>query len=79
MHMKKLDGEKLATFRKGGVWVPSPLALDKNKRPSLLSRGFHPSHSIVAVIEPPSVSHPTRYPANSVSCRSGLHTIKEEL
>jgi hypothetical protein len=34
MHMKKLDGAKLAKLRKGGVWIPSPLALDKNKKPS---------------------------------------------
>jgi hypothetical protein len=34
MHMKKLDEAKLAKLRKGGVWIPSPLALDKNKKPS---------------------------------------------
>lgn len=34
MHMKKLSDEKLAKLRKGGVWIPSPLALDKDKRPS---------------------------------------------
>lgn len=31
--MKKLDEEKLAKLRKGGVWIPSPLALDKDKKP----------------------------------------------
>ena len=32
--MKILDEAKLANLRKGGVWIPSPLALDKNKKPS---------------------------------------------
>ena len=32
--MKKLDEEKLANIRKGGVWIPSPLALDHDKKPS---------------------------------------------
>ena len=32
--MKKLDEDKLANLRKGGVWIPSPLALDKDKKPS---------------------------------------------
>jgi len=34
MPMKKLDEEKLANIRKGGVWIPSPLALDKDRKPS---------------------------------------------
>jgi hypothetical protein len=32
--MKKLDEDNLAKLRKGGVWIPSPLALDKDKKPS---------------------------------------------
>jgi len=32
--MKKLDEEKLASIRKGGVWIPSPLALDRERKPS---------------------------------------------
>ena len=32
--MRKLNNEKLAILRKGGVWIPSPLALDRNKKPS---------------------------------------------
>lgn len=32
--MKKLDEDKLANLRKGGVWIPSPLALDKDRKPS---------------------------------------------
>lgn len=32
--MKKLDPDKLTKLKKGGVWVPSPLALDKRKKPS---------------------------------------------
>jgi hypothetical protein len=32
--MKKLGEDKLAKLRNGGVWIPSPLALDKNKKPS---------------------------------------------
>ena len=32
--MKKLDDDRLATIRKGGVWIPSPLALDRNKKPA---------------------------------------------
>jgi hypothetical protein len=32
--MKSLHEEKLAKLRKGGVWIPSPLALDEDKRPS---------------------------------------------
>jgi len=34
IHMKKLSDETLAKLRKGGVWIPSPLALDKGKKPS---------------------------------------------
>ena len=34
IRMKKLDEPKLAKLRKGGVWIPSPLALDKNKKPA---------------------------------------------
>src|SRR5512135_797633 len=34
MPMKRLNDEKLATLRRGGVWIPSPLALDRNKKPS---------------------------------------------
>jgi len=34
MHMKKLDEEKLAKIRRGGVWIPSPLALDEDRKPS---------------------------------------------
>lgn len=30
--MIKLSKEKLSTMKKGGVWVPSPLALDKNMK-----------------------------------------------
>lgn len=32
--MKKLEEEKLARMKRGGVWVPSPLALDRKKKPS---------------------------------------------
>jgi dihydrodipicolinate synthase/N-acetylneuraminate lyase len=32
--MKKLDEAALARLRKGGVWIPSPLALDRGKKPS---------------------------------------------
>ncbi len=32
--MKKLSEEQLTKLRKGGVWVPSPLALDKDRKPS---------------------------------------------
>jgi hypothetical protein len=32
--MKKLNEEKLSQLRSGGVWIPSPLALDRNKKPS---------------------------------------------
>ena len=32
--MKKLDTLKLEKLRRGGVWIPSPLALDRNKKPS---------------------------------------------
>ncbi len=32
--MKKLTEEKLTKLKKGGVWVPSPLALDRRKKPS---------------------------------------------
>lgn len=32
--MKKLDENRLARLRRGGVWIPSPLALDRNKRPA---------------------------------------------
>jgi hypothetical protein len=32
--MKKLNDEQLAKIRKGGVWIPSPLALDKDRKPS---------------------------------------------
>ncbi len=32
--MKRLDEQRHAKLRKGGVWIPSPLALDRNKRPS---------------------------------------------
>ena len=34
MNMKNLSNEKLSKLRKGGVWIPSPLALDKNRKPS---------------------------------------------
>ncbi len=32
--MKKLDESRLARLRKGGVWIPSPLALDRNRKPA---------------------------------------------
>jgi hypothetical protein len=32
--MKRLNEDKLAKLRKGGVWIPSPLALGRNKKPS---------------------------------------------
>lgn len=32
--MKELDEKQLAKLKRGGVWIPSPLALDKRKRPS---------------------------------------------
>jgi len=32
--MKRLSEEQLAKLERGGVWVPSPLALDKRKKPS---------------------------------------------
>jgi hypothetical protein len=32
--MKKLGEHKLADIRRGGVWIPSPLALDAGKKPS---------------------------------------------
>ena len=32
--MKKLDETRLAKLRKGGVWIPSPLALDRNRKPA---------------------------------------------
>jgi hypothetical protein len=32
--MKKLSDDKLAKLRRGGVWIPSPLALDEDKNPS---------------------------------------------
>ena len=32
--MKKLRKRTLAKLKKGGVWIPSPLALDRNKKPS---------------------------------------------
>jgi hypothetical protein len=32
--MKRLTDKKFTTLRKGGVWIPSPLALDRDKRPS---------------------------------------------
>jgi hypothetical protein len=32
--MKQLNDTQLAKIRKGGVWIPSPLALDRNKKPS---------------------------------------------
>ena len=32
--MKKLDTSKHAKLRKGGVWIPSPLALDSKKKPA---------------------------------------------
>ncbi len=34
MPMKRLNDGKLANLRRGGVWIPSPLALDRNKKPS---------------------------------------------
>jgi hypothetical protein len=34
MRMKSLNDETLAKIKKGGVWIPSPLALDRNKKPS---------------------------------------------
>ncbi len=32
--MMKLSEEKLSKLKKGGVWIPSPLALDEDKKPS---------------------------------------------
>jgi hypothetical protein len=32
--MKKLSVQKLMQLKRGGVWVPSPLALDRRKKPS---------------------------------------------
>jgi hypothetical protein len=32
--MKRLNDRTVAKLRKGGVWVPSPLALDRNKKPA---------------------------------------------
>jgi hypothetical protein len=32
--MKTLDDKTLTRLKTGGVWIPSPLALDRNKRPS---------------------------------------------
>jgi dihydrodipicolinate synthase/N-acetylneuraminate lyase len=32
--MKKLSDQKLAQLKRGGAWIPSPLALDRRKRPS---------------------------------------------
>ena len=32
--MKELDEKQLAKLKRGGVWIPSPLALDKRKKPS---------------------------------------------
>lgn len=32
--MKKLDNRTLSKLKNGGVWIPSPLALDRNTRPS---------------------------------------------
>jgi dihydrodipicolinate synthase/N-acetylneuraminate lyase len=32
--MKTLDDKTLTRLKMGGVWIPSPLALDRNKRPS---------------------------------------------
>jgi hypothetical protein len=34
MEMKKLEEKKHASLKKGGVWIPSPLALDRKKKPS---------------------------------------------
>jgi len=34
MHMKRLNDKKLTKLRKGGVWIPSPLALNRDKKPS---------------------------------------------
>jgi hypothetical protein len=34
MHMKRLNDDTFAKLRKGGVWTPSPLALDRNRKPS---------------------------------------------